>query len=469
MIARILVYTRTPTLSARLTSILESNTGDRVIAEARTVRQVWSSLKRESFDLLICTAADLPEPVTETVSALRAAPDAPEVVLLTNEEDAEERTRLTAAGALDVLVRHLPDRALRGAFDALVRRRRAQLQRRTDGTEQEFRFGDFASSSPAMEELLSLAERVARSDASLLILGETGVGKEWLAHAIHTESARADGPFVAVNCSALPDTLLESELFGHVEGAFTGAVRSRRGYFELAHEGTLFLDEIGDMPLALQTKLLRALQERRIHPLGGERSIPVDVRIMAATNRNLEEAMEAGDFRPDLYFRLGVVTLTVPPLRERREDIEELVNAYCERFSDQFGRHLTGTDAAAMEALERYTWPGNVRELINVMERAVLLAPGPKLSLADLPAQISGALPPEMRGPEPPRLESLVRQPLDEARDRLVSWLESAYLERVLSETRGRVGQAAERAGVSTRTLYNKMQQYGLDKADFRG
>ncbi|MCA9736074.1 MAG: sigma-54 dependent transcriptional regulator [Gemmatimonadota bacterium] len=469
MIARILVFTRTPALTQRLTGILESNAGDRVVTETRGLRQVWSSLKRESFDLLVSTTSDLPHPVAETVRAIRAAPDAPEVVLLTQEEDAEERIRLTAAGALDVLWRNLPDRALRGAFDALIRRRRAHVQRSAEGDDQEFRFGDFASSSPAMDELLSLAERVARSDASLLVLGETGVGKEWLAHAIHTESARADGPFVAVNCSALPDTLLESELFGHVEGAFTGAVRARRGYFELAHEGTLFLDEIGDMPLALQAKLLRALQERRIQPLGSERSIPVDVRIMAATNRNLEEAMEAGEFRPDLYFRLGVVTLTVPPLRERREDIPELVNAYCERFSDQFGRDLAGTDPAAMEALERYAWPGNVRELINVMERAVLLAPGPMLSLPDLPAQITGALPPEMRGPEPPRLESLVRQPLSEARDRVVSWLESAYLERLLSETRGRVGVAAERAGLSPRTLYNKMQEYGLDKADFRG
>ena len=239
-----------------------------------------------------------------------------------------------------------------------------------------------------MQRFLALARRVVASDSALLILGETGVGKERVARAIHAESPRAAGPFLAVNCGALAESLLESELFGHEEGAFTGATRAHRGYFEIAHRGTIFLDEIGEMPRHVQVKLLRVLEDRHVLRVGGERPVKVDVRVMAATNRDLEADLASKRFRSDLYYRLAVVTLTLPSLRERREDIRPLVRHYVEYFRALLGRPVTGVSDQAMAALSAYDWPGNVRELINVMERAVLLAHGATLSEADLPPGI---------------------------------------------------------------------------------
>ncbi|MDX1382452.1 MAG: sigma-54 dependent transcriptional regulator [Thermoanaerobaculia bacterium] len=325
--------------------------------------------------------------------------------------------------------------------------------------------------SPAMRELLQIAGKLVATDTTLLILGETGVGKEWLARAIHADGPRASGPFVAVNCAALPETLLESELFGHERGAFTGAARSHRGHFEIAHSGTLFLDEIGDLPPHLQVKLLRALQEKSIQRVGSERPITVDVRVMAATNQDLEEALAAGRFRRDLYYRLGVMTLTVPPLRERREDIEPLVRTYFERFRTQLARHdVAGLSAAALAALEAHSWPGNVRELINVVERAVLLCEGDRIEPEDLPADLAGAGP--TAGARHRRatvdVEAWLRRPLPEGRRELVAAFEAAYLEKALASTRGNVGAAARAAGIEPRTMYNKMKLYGLAKESFK-
>ena len=250
------------------------------------------------------------------------------------------RARLLAAGALAVLPSSLSAEGLQETLATFVERQRdaAVDQIRADREIDTSKLGDFSSASPAMRQLLRLAKKVAAADTSLLILGETGTGKEWLGRAIHAEGPRASGPFIAVNPSALPEQLLESELFGHEKGAFTGASRARRGAFELAHGGTLFLDEIGDMPAHLQIKLLRVLQEREIKRLGSERPVAVDVRIMAATNQDLDAAIEDKSFRRDLYFRLSVMKLTVPPLRDRREDIPPLVETYMELYRKQLGR-----------------------------------------------------------------------------------------------------------------------------------
>ena len=281
---------------------------------------MWRRLSTLSADWIVVDKALVPPPVDDSIAGLRQLPDAPAVVVLSEQENAEERARLLALGCDAVLNSRLPPETLSKTLLAILHRRRVRavenLSQRPVPTQP--RLVDFVSHSPAMQAFMSVVLRVADSDASLLIQGETGVGKELLARAIHAESARASGPFIAVNCGALPETLLESELFGHEQGAFTGATRGRRGCFELAHRGTIFLDEITEMPVHLQVKLLRVLQEYEIQPVGAERSIKVSVRVMAATNRAIEDEVRQGRFRRDLYYRLSVVSLTIPPLRERR-------------------------------------------------------------------------------------------------------------------------------------------------------
>jgi two-component system response regulator AtoC len=336
---------------------------------------------------------------------------------------------------------------------------------------------DFVSKSPAMRTFMNVVYRVVGSDAPLLIQGETGVGKERLARAIHIESLRSAGPFIAVNCGALPESLLESELFGHEEGAFTGATRSRRGCFELAHRGTIFLDEITEMPVHLQVKLLRVLQEYEIQPVGAEKSIKIDVRLMASTNRNLDEEIRLGRFRKDLFYRLSVVSLTVPPLRERREDIPTLVRSHVAFLRPRMGGECT-IAPESMAALTQYAWPGNVRELINVIERAMLLCTTNEITLADLPESIRGvASAPAYQSPATGDIlalmtedsKSLLKLPWRTARKVFLDRLEREYLWQLLKETKGHIGQTAKLANIRPRSLFDKMQKHGLRKEDFKG
>lgn len=314
-----------------------------------------------------------------------------------------------------------------------------------------------------MRGVLELSRQVASTDTSLLITGETGAGKEWLARGIHKAGPRADGPFVAVHCGALPEPLFESEVFGHVKGAFTGASSERRGCFQLADGGTLLLDEIGDVPPTLQSKLLRALQENHVQPVGSDRQVPVDVRIIAATNQDLTKAMTERRFRPDLYYRLGVVSLHMPALRERREDIARIVVGELYRFAREFGRPVEAVSSDALALLEANDWPGNVRELVNVVERAVLVCRGSVLNVEDLPPEIRVGVESTLVSRTPLHL------PFATARDRVVREFEIAYLTGLLERCGGRLGAAAERAGIAPRTLYNKMLEHGLRKEDFRG
>jgi DNA-binding NtrC family response regulator len=254
------------------------------------------------------------------------------------------------------------------------------------------RFGQLIGSAPAMAEVFALADRVAPCDVTALITGETGTGKELLAHAMHDRSQRSSGPFVAFSCANLPDTLIDDELFGHERGAFTGAEALRRGRFETANGGTLFLDEIGDLPLALQSRLLRVLQDRSFERLGGSGTVSVDFRLICATHRDLEAMVGEGTFREDLFYRLNVVQLRMPPLRDRRDDIDLLAKSFLEWFASKFSKDVTGFSAAALNALAEYDWPGNVRELENVVQRAVVLAETSTVELTDLPAEVSGAV-----------------------------------------------------------------------------
>ncbi|UCF18671.1 MAG: sigma-54-dependent Fis family transcriptional regulator [Gemmatimonadota bacterium] len=474
MLARVLLAVESAALRRRLTRLLRPT--DALISSVERPAEFWAQVGRESCDLVIASRAALPRPVPEVVTALQSLVDPPELIVVADVEDPEDRACQLAAGVMAVIFRDLPDATMQEALGALVGRRRQMLRRgvRAQQAEGQFRLSDFASNSLVMQRLLGLAARVAVADTSLLILGETGVGKEWLARAIHAESPRQESPFIAVNCAAVPEGLLESELFGHEKGAFTGAVRSRRGHFELAHSGTLFLDEIGEMSPPLQAKLLRALQERKIQRVGGEELIAVDVRIVAASNRDLEAAIEVGDLRKDLYYRLSVVTLTLPPLRERREDIADLVGSYVRQFRLQLGRPITDVSPEAMKALESYEWPGNVRELVNVIERAVLLSKGTELTLDDLPENVvatAGRMPEARESGQSGQslfASDWLNRSLDDARRDMVSRFEREYLMRALEASRGRVGEAARRAGIDPRTLYNKMKAYDLRKDDFK-
>ncbi|HEX9938810.1 MAG TPA: sigma-54 dependent transcriptional regulator [Longimicrobium sp.] len=300
-------------------------------------------------------------------------------------------------------------------------------------------------------DVLKLAETVAPTDSTVLISGESGTGKEVLARYIHELSVRADGPFVSINCGALPENLLESELFGHVRGSFTGAVRDKQGLFVAARAGTFFLDEVGEMSPATQVKLLRVLQEREVIPVGATEAIPVDVRIVAATNRDLDEEIRRGGFRSDLFYRLNVITLHLPPLKERAEDVPLLAEHFLNRFNATRGRELRLTPET-MAVLQGYDWPGNVRELENALERAAVMTPGTEIVPAALPARIIE------RAPQPLVAASLPPNPTLEI-------IERAYIHWVLQSESGNKTRAAEVLGIDPSTLYRKLLRYGMETA----
>jgi DNA-binding NtrC family response regulator len=431
-------------------------------------RKLWKRLPKADLDLVVTSRSRLPQPVSDLIRSVRELPEQPEVIVVTSEEDPGDRAALLAAGCFAVVNDRVPDATLSETLHTLIQRRAEHLAQRIKAERLEYRasLSDFVSKSPAMQAFLTTARRVVQSDSSLLLLGETGVGKERLARAIHSEGLRGSGPFIAINCGALPETLLESELFGHEEGSFTGATRARRGYFELAHQGTLFLDEIGEMPAHLQVKLLRAIENRSIQRVGGERALGIDARVMAATNRDLEADVAAKRFRSDLFYRLAVVTLTIPPLRERREDIAELTMTYIQRFRLSLGRPVEGCTAEAMTALVNHSWPGNVRELINVLERAVLLGSGNQIELADLPDGIASRGRTVATSAGVP--DDWLARPLREVKSAAASAIERRYVSELLRATRGRVGETAKRAGVNERALYAIMKRHGLRKEDFR-
>lgn len=393
---------------------------------------------------------------------------APGVAVLSETDDPDERARLAAAGAtvLDV--------SEPGELSRQVARLAGGDVTRTGPGESGDapRLADFRTRSAPMREFLDLVERVAASEASILLRGETGVGKSRLARAIHTESARADEPFVELNCGAIPAELIEGELFGAEPGAYTGADRLRRGHFERAHRGTVFLDEVAELAPDLQVKLLTVLQRRRVRRLGGGEDIPVDVRVIAATNRELDEEIASGRFREDLFYRLSVVPLVVPPLRDHLDDIPELVGGFLRHFRELApDRDLQGIEPRALDVLMNHHWPGNVRELANVIERAVAVGRGPLLVLEDLPEPLRGRAPPTDPA-ETPTVDRAppvdVSQPLREARQQVVRHFEQRYLDALLRETEGHIARTAERAGISPRALYDKMKTLGLRKEDYR-
>jgi formate hydrogenlyase transcriptional activator len=350
---------------------------------------------------------------------------------------------------------------------------KARLEKENVYLQEEIRtehnFEEIVGNSAVLLELLRRVDQVAATDSSVLIYGETGTGKELIARAIHDRSARKNRPLVKVNCSAISAGLVESELFGHVKGAFTGAFERRIGRFELADGGTIFLDEVGELPLETQVKLLRVLQEREFEPVGSNRSVRVDVRIIAATNRNLQESIRAGSFRSDLYYRLNVFPLEVPPLRERRSDIPQLATFFFSRYSRNLGKRLEGISAAATERLKSYSWPGNVRELQNVIERALILSHGPILELdADLAYVSTPEILPD--APSEAAAETRPREPSFSMLPTLQE-VERAHILAVLQQTRGVIegaNGAAKTLGMHPNTLRHRMEKLGIKRSAHR-
>ena len=415
--------------------------------------QALDSMQRETYDLVI---TDLRMPGMDGMEVLARVrqehPDVP-VIVLTGHGTVESAVEAMRKGAYDYIAKPVQTDEIELTIEKALREKRLSEENRIlkEQLTERYSLGALLGKSPKMNELFTLILQVAPSDASVLIQGESGTGKELVARAIHTHSARSKRILLSLNCAALPETLLESELFGHEKGAFTGAVTAKKGLMEVADGGTLYLDEIGEMPYSLQAKLLRAVEQGEFLRVGGQSQIHVDVRIISSTNRNLKEMVESGKFREDLYYRLNIIMIHVPPLRERNEDIPLLSEHFCGKFAGKMGKPVKGFSPAAMEALLAYEWPGNVRQLENVIERAVIMTAGETIEKAALAAEV-------LVVPSAAPSEDYLRLPLKKAKEKL----ERDYLLSVLKRHSGNVSLAAEEAGIHKTHFYQKLRQYGI-------
>ncbi|MCB2191444.1 MAG: sigma-54 dependent transcriptional regulator [Deltaproteobacteria bacterium] len=372
------------------------------------------------------------------------------IIVMTAYGTVENAVEAMKSGATDYISKPFENTELLLTVQKALKMRRLLFQNRLLKEELEG-YGEIIGDSKAMRQVYGLIDKVAATRATVLLTGESGTGKELIARAIHARSPRAEEPFVAVNCMALTETLLESELFGHEKGAFTGATSRRKGRFEMAHGGTLFLDEVGEMSPSLQVKLLRVLQERTFERVGGTQPLSVDVRIVAATNRDLSKAVEAGEFREDLFYRLNVVRIDVPPLSQRREDLPVLVAHFVKKYAAEVGRPAPEVDKQAMELIYNHSWPGNVRELENAIERAVILA-GESITPADLPLEI------RPKGQAAPSTELPRNMSFNDA----VEDLERRMIIRALNEAGGVAAHAAEALGLTKSNLAYKLKKYEI-------
>jgi DNA-binding NtrC family response regulator len=416
-------------------------------------------------DLLI---TDLKMPRIDGMELLRRAREldpALPVILITAFATIESAVAAIKEGAFDYLPKSFSVDQLRIAVDRALGHRQLHVENRNlrEQLQGTFGFHNLLGRSSAMTQVFELVRKAARSEANILVLGESGTGKELIARAVHANSARSGAAFVAIDCASLPEPLLESELFGHEKGAFTGAIRSKPGLMETAHGGTLFLDEIGELPLGLQVKLLRALQERQVRRVGGNATISTDVRVVSATNRDLRGMTTGGQFREDLYYRVNVIEIQLPPLRERAGDVPLLAHQFLKKLG---GERIRGFEDSAMAALEAYAWPGNVRELQNIIERACALADDARITCADLPGYLlqraartaaPGADEPGSSGPSvSPRTDLTLK----EAKEHWLHILEGTYLRDVLERHGGNVSAAAKTAGVDRKTFHRLVNKH---------
>ncbi|MFQ5989582.1 MAG: sigma-54-dependent transcriptional regulator [Candidatus Methylomirabilales bacterium] len=411
----------------------------------------------------VITLTDLRMPGMDGLQVLRTIrrldPEAL-VVLFTAFATVETAVEAVKEGAFDYIPKPFTADQLQLVIDrALTQRRLLEENRRLrEQLTETYRFENIVGRSRPMMQVYDLIKKVAASEANILIVGESGTGKELIARCIHANSSRAPRAFVPVDCASLPEHLLESELFGHEKGAFTGAVATRRGLFEEANGGTSFLDEVGDIPLPLQAKLLRVLQERQVRRVGGNRFIDVDVRVVSATHQNLAEMVQEARFREDLYYRLNVIPLPLPPLRERPGDIPLLAYHFLRKYAAQSGKEVKGITPESLELLEAYPWPGNVRELQNVMERAVVLAEGELVTPAELPANLR--LPQKV-----PAAMVADHLSLKKAKRQWVEAFEREYLIALLKKHQGNISQAAKTAGVDRKTIHRLIKRYRIASA----
>jgi DNA-binding NtrC family response regulator len=417
-------------------------------------REAARLLGHRDFDVLVVDdrMPDLTglELIRELASSTTEA-ERPQIVMMTGHATVESAIEAMKLGAFDYLQKPFePDELLVVVRRALEHQRlRTQHRYLLSEQEEEFNHYGIVGKSRAIQALIQKLERVAQTKSTVLITGETGTGKELAARAIHARSAQRDMPLIKVNCAAIPDTLLESELFGHVKGAFTDATSSKRGKFALADGGTIFLDEIGTLAPALQAKLLRVLQEREVEPLGSEQAVEIDVRVIAATNRDLRRKVAEGSFQEDLFYRLSVIPIEIPPLRERREDIPVLVEHFVGKHSQRTGKRIERVEETALVPLQVYDWPGNVRELENTIERAVVLSPGPVIRPSDI--EFLG-----VRQEAPLGLPSLrLHQNID--------WVARQTILRALERSAGVKKEAAELLGISQRALSYYLLKFGIE------
>ena len=421
-----------------------------------SVPEAVNAIRRDRFDVFL-TDCNIPG-----VDALRTSDEARKInpdmaiIIMTAFGTIETAVKAIKAGAYDYLPKPIDLDQLVVLIER-ISERRDLIRENTELKEmliERYKFDEIVSTSHAMEEVLSMAGRVAASSATVLLRGESGTGKELIAKAVHYQSPRANFPLIKVNCAALPETLLESELFGHEKGAFSGATARRIGRFEAADKGTLFLDEIGELAPGMQVKLLRVLQEHEFERLGGNLTIKTDVRIIAATNRNIEQAIKAGTLREDLYYRLNVVPVVIPPLRERKEDIPALLDHFIKTFSEENKKAITGVALEARDLLMRYSYPGNVRELENIVERSVVLAKRKIITTADLPLHVRTASSEgELRG-----------QTLAGSLNATLDTVERGLILGALKESGSNQTRAAEMLGISERVLRYKLKKYKIGK-----
>jgi two-component system response regulator HydG len=424
--------------------------GYRVLG-AGSGREALEVLRRERVHLML---TDFMMPGMDGLELLKAARQVvPEtdVVIMTAYGTIEKAVEAMRLGAEDFLTKPLKRFLILRTVTRVLERQRLLVENESlrKQLEEVTRDREIIGASGEIRRLMNLVAQVAPSSARVLILGESGTGKELFARALHFKSERRNGPFVAINCAAIPESLIESELFGHEKGAFTGADRRKEGRFKQADGGTLFLDEIGEMPLGLQTKLLRVIQEMEFHRVGGTEPVKVDVRVLASTNRKLPEEVAAGRFREDLYYRLSVISLEIPALRDRREDVPLLAQHFLAKFARANGKPVKGLTREALDRLMAYHWPGNVRELENVMERAVILCSGEAVDVAELPEQLAAQ----------PRSEPWIRIPIGTPLDQV----ERRLIEETLKWTGGDKKLAASVLNTSLRTLYRRLEEYGQE------
>lgn len=422
------------------------------VTTADSGEAAWAALSLERFDVIVSDIKMAGMSGLELLKKVKASMPETEVLLMTAYADARTAVEAMKVGAFDYIIKPFEIEELRLKIRNILDKHQLQEENRDLRVQLKERFSleNLVGQSGAMQKVYELVEKVAPTDATVIIRGESGTGKELVARAIHERSRRSEAPFIAVNCSALPETLLESELFGHEKGAFTGAERQKPGRFEMADAGTIFLDEIGDLAPATQVKLLRVLQQREFTRLGGTETLTMRARILTATNRDLEAAVRSQTFREDLYYRINVFPIQLPPLRERPEDIPDLVAHFLARQNAD----PTGIDAAALQSMMTYGWPGNVRELENIIERALILSGGKPITLNDLPAHLRGQ---ELQGEA--ALRSVHELPtLDE--------MERHLIERAIARAEGNKSKAARLLGITRRQLYSRMERWEMPGDD---